>query len=790
MVSPSEIQASGAVWVWPAESRELVGQYVRFRHEFDVDRVDDVPELLISAASDYAAYLNGEFVAWNQYGDFPWRKVYDRIALTRRLRAGRNVLEIVVYHVGEDFFRYLKGPAGLIYALRNGQTWIASGPQTQWRTESAYRQGPMPEVTRPLGPTFEYDARKTQNVDPWQTIRPQDTFSTDEWPVRDERPIEKLRLEPPAPARVIAQGVFRRDESSNPDATVARRMLSDFLSPRHPQDFYDHSGDLRLPNARGLNVRHESPADGGVYLVIDLGCEEAGLLELDIDASAGAIVDVAWGEHLDILRVSASIGPRNADSRNFASRYIARDGRQTFMHPFLRLGGRYLQLHVSGAKRFVLHYAGLRPTPYPLEHRGRFETSDWLLRTIYDVSVRTLELCMHEHYEDCPWREQSLYANDARNQALCGYYAFGEYRFPAASFMLFAETLRDDGYTEMCAPARIEFTIPSFSMLWVADLGDHYLYSGDASLARSVWPKVSRMMDTHLSRLVDDVLPCPTGNGYWHFYDWAAGLAGGYGPGYERVFVDGVRFDAPLNACFVMALDAAVRLARAADDPTAAERIAQQARRLRAGFHAKFWNTERELYKTYVGCDAPDHWAELTQSLALCIDACPDNLTDALRRHLARSDTELVATTLSQSLYKFWALLQDAPRYGGWVFQTVADQWSGMLRQGATSFWETLQGAEDFDHAGSLCHGWSAIPVYLYHAYLTGIRPLEPGFRRFVVDPVVSAGSGSAAVVPTPAGPIEFSWRWVADRLHYRLVHPPQLTPQLSPALADGIRES
>ena len=44
---------------------------------------------------------------------------------------------------------------------------------------------------------------------------------------------------------------------------------------------------------------------------------------------------------------------------------------------------------------------------------------------------------MHEHYEDTPWREQAFYVADSRNQALCGYYAFGEYRFPAACFELY-----------------------------------------------------------------------------------------------------------------------------------------------------------------------------------------------------------------------------------------------------------------------------------------------------------------------------------------------------------------
>jgi hypothetical protein len=37
-----------------------------------------------------------------------------------------------------------------------------------------------------------------------------------------------------------------------------------------------------------------------------------------------------------------------------------------------------------------------------------------------------------------------------------------------------------------------------------------------------------------------------------------------------------------------------------------------------------------------------------------------------------------------------------------------------MLKKGATSFWETIKGEADFDGAGSLCHGWSGLPIYYY----------------------------------------------------------------------------
>ena len=85
--------------------------------------------------------------------------------------------------------------------------------------------------------------------------------------------------------------------------------------------------------------------------------------------------------------------------------------------------------------------------------------------------------------------------------------------------------------------------------------------------------------------------------------------------------------------------------------------------------------------------------------------------------------------TLSYSLFKYEALLQD-PANTDAVFREIARRWGSMLFQGATTFWEVDEGAPAFDRAGSLCHGWSAIPLYLYGAYGLGIRPEAPGKWR------------------------------------------------------------
>jgi len=772
-----------ARWVWPAEHRGEINQYMEFRHEFVLDQPIRQAQLVISADSDYTVWINGEFVDCGQYSDYPDKKTYDRLTLVNGLRPGTNVLAVLVYYQGQDTSTYVHGRPRLLYSLKGGPDNIVSGRETHYRKSPSYSSGPMPLITGQLSFTFEYDARGDDGwispdyepQDGWRQIQPQDILADEPTATLSPRPIKKLQIEKKIPVDVVAQGVFRRADNEN--GTVAQQMQKDFLSSRTWNEISKNTSANALPSDAGIELDPECfDENDGVYLVVDLGREEAGLVELDVDTQAGTIIDIAYGEHLDDLRVRAAVG-----RRNFAHRYISRDGRQRFTHYFTRFAGRYVELHITGKPgKFVLYYVGLRPQVYPVEIAGSFNSPDGLDNRIYETAVRTLTLCMHEHYEDCPWREQALYANDSRNQALCGYYCFGDYDFPRTSFSLLGEGLNDDGYLELCAPAKVRITIPSFSMVWILAVADYFLYSGDGVFVSDAMTKIRTMMDVHLQRLSDHLLPCPQGERYWQFYDWADGLDGTLGECTAFGKLDEMRFDAPLNLFFCWALDAAAALAETSGDRNLAETYKSHAQGIRNVFHDRFWDRQEGAYRTYSGHGAPKHFAELTQALAICARACPNELASKLRERLACEQNGLVGTSLSQTLYKFEALMTEKDKFGRWVFDKISRDWGYMLFNGATSFWETLKGARDFNNAGSLCHGWSAIPVYFYHAYLLGIRPIEPGFRTFIVDPVKGVVHTVSGQVPTPFGPVTLKWEEVESKTTYHLSHPDQTNPETS----------
>jgi len=784
-------------WIFPARPEGAVNQIVDFLHSFDCGHVDGRAELLISADTDFVAWLNGNLVGHGQYSDYPDEKTYERLPLGGALRMGSNALAVTVFYNGRDSSVYRRGEPGLVYEVRGPERLAASGTATLCRTNPCYHSGPIATVSRQLFFTFGYDARAEDGFHRdgytprtgWTAVRDEETALPEGRTVLHGRPVARLVDGGTTPAGLKAVGLFRRDVSiaeAEHEATAEKQtraglvmadgtlvsaawqMQHDHLSARSSYGFLDLPLGAELASLEGglRSSLGDLGDNDGVYLVFDLGREEVGHLEFDIEAPGGTILDIGYGEHLDDLRVRTHVG-----GRNFAARYICTDGRQSFTHHFQRWAGRYLAMHVhTGA--FVLHRLHLRRSEYPVEDRGMLTTGDPLRQRILEVGRRTLALCMHEHYEDTPWREQALYANDSRTQALCGYYAFGETAFPAGSLSLLGRGLREDGFLELTAPARPQVTIPSFTFVWMLAVRDHFLYSGDESLAKRLLPQMLSMLEGFLAKRRDGLLPLRQAEGIWHFYDWTEGMSG-YA---ESCFEDGLEFDAPLNCFLILALEAAGDILRWCGQ-AGGDALAAAAAEIRRGVADRFWDDEEGAFRNH---DKASVFSELTQALAVLASVGSEDLREQVLHRISREDSGLVPPGLSQSLYTFQARLTRKRTFGQSVLADIEETWAVMLRAGATTFWETIGGAGDFHGAGSLCHGWSAVPLYVYYHDLLGVRPLEPGYRRFAIDPITSGAAACRGCVPVPGGEINLAWEHVGDHVHYRLAAPATCRPVLA----------
>ena len=128
-----------------------------------------------------------------------------------------------------------------------------------------------------------------------------------------------------------------------------------------------------------------------------------------------------------------------------------------------------------------------------------------------------------------------------------------------------------------------------------------------------------------------------------------------------------------------------------------------------------FYDSERQLFVNRVG----EHkYSELVNSLAILCGAAKGETAAKIAQIMA-GENELTNATLSMVCFKYDALLMiNKDKYKDYVLNDIRVKYKKMLDLGATSFWETEKGEADFSNAGSLCHGWSAMPVYYFSTLL------------------------------------------------------------------------
>ena len=667
----------------------------------------------ISADSNYAAYINGKLAAFGQFADYPENKTGDEIDVTEFVRKGTNRLAVIVWYYGcyteqsKMPFTYAPGKAGLIFEVENdGSIVAASDENTLSRPDPGYVQGKCETITNQLGLGYRRDM-----------VNADDSFLTDGSfgfnkstvvdgsPKASKSPISKLVLGERIPAELIRVGTFRYPDNASVRG-AAYNMHRALVGFRPIDEATDKAAGFRFDGAP-VNIT----VDGGIFMLVDLGAENVGFVDLDIEVPEACRIDVGWGEHLydGVCRTS---------HRNFAVTVDAKAGRNSYMNPFRRFGCRYIQLFIHTVTATV-HYAGLRSTDYPVEVKP-YDCGNLLRNTIYKVCTDTLRLCMHEHYEDCPWREQALYALDSRNQMLCGYYAFGEYKFARASLHLIGESIEDNGLLAICAPMRGVLNIPSFSLAYFISMKEYVEHSGDKTLAEEMYPTLETLLNTFTSRIDETGLirsfEKPMVD--WNFYEWKPTLSGNLREGYNG-------YEAALNLMLAIALENMAYICRTLGKCDRADELDAIRNKLAKATADRFWDENDKLMHT--SDKYTDSYSVLINSYALLSGAVEGKDTSRIVEILthngkAPDGTEMdgiIPNTLSMNCFRFDALLKlDRERFAPIILDELDRTYLGMLREGATSFWETELGQADFANAGSLCHGWAALPVYYYRTLL------------------------------------------------------------------------
>ena len=630
--------------------------------------------LRIAADTDYNVFLDGKLIGFGQYSDYPGRLVYDEYSFSAN--AG-SVLVVRAWHSGVNSLTHVMHRPYAVFALFRDGVPVPGGCSSE-RTLSAPSPGYVPHrktiITSQTGAGFTLDLSRPADERTASAVT--DTVFSAVVP----RPNRRLQALPEVEGKLVKSGRYRPAGGKN----AAERM------------------------------KNAAFGEGeGYYYIYDLGRETVGFPVVGIDAPQAGTLACGWGEHLTDGRCRTSIG-----GRAFAFECAFPAGKSRFSPCLRRLGCRYLQIFTETELREVS--LSFIPVIYPVEEK---ETAlEGQRRVIYDTAVHTLRCCMHEHYEDCPWREQALYTLDSRNQMLAGYAAFedGNREMVRASLDLISRGVRKDGILSLCFPGGLDFPIPFYTLAYFIQFREYLDFSGDVAFAAEKYPVLTSLMNSVLSRMIADgryrnLCPrYPDSAGYWNFYEWSPSMSGSK-YAYDE---SDPPCEAPFNAALVLALRSLSEIASAIGDSDKAEEYLCVSKSVQNAVRRVF-RREDGLFSSFTDRkDAPV--SVLTQALCLLCGAA-DGLdrSAALRLIEDNGGGGSIPATLSMACFRYDAmLLENAGKYSGSIISEIDSDCSAMLSRGSTTFWETIRGEEDFSGAGSLCHGWSAMAAYYYRRLL------------------------------------------------------------------------
>ncbi len=376
----------------------------------------------------------------------------------------------------------------------------------------------------------------------------------------------------------------------------------------------------------------------------------------------------------------------------------------------------------------------------PVTVRGNFKCSDDQINRIYDVAKYTFELNTREFFIDGIKRDRWIWSGDAYQSYLMNYYLY--FDNPTVERTLLALRGKDPVTSHIN-------TIMDYTFYWFLGIYDYYLYTGDKKFIQQFYPRMQSLMSYVLSRRNKDGLVEGL-SGDWVFIDWAEGLSKKGEVSFEQLL-------------FARSLEAMAIAADIAQDKPGAANYQQLASEVKTKIFNTYWNNEKQaLVHSRINGVPTDHVTRYANMFAIFFDWLSASQKQGVKQNVLLNNNVPKITTPYMRFYELEALAAMGEQ--SYVLKEMKDYWGGMLNLGATSFWEEYnpkkQGTEHLEMYGrpfgkSLCHAWGASPIYLLGKYYLGVKPTQPGYKTYVVEPALGGLQWMEGKVPTPSGDIQ-----------------------------------
>ena len=495
----------------------------------------------------------------------------------------------------------------------------------------------------------------------------------------------------------------------------------------------------KLPTEPMVAVKREKKNDGEL---IDFGKETFGFLTLQGLKGTGEVhiyygespeeaMDTKFCETLDRLSLDGS--SLTDEARNVTSK----------PEDNYTLGNNKAFRYVYITKDAGVSYADVSMLyEYkPEVRKGSFRCNDEEVNRMWEVGAYTMQLTTREFFIDGIKRDRWTWSGDAIQSYLMNYYLFFDAETVKKTIWLLRGKDPVTSHTN---------TIMDYTFYWFLSIYDYYKFTGDTHFIQQVYPRMQSMMDYVLGRTnKDGMVEGQTGD--WVFVDWADGYMDKHGElSYEQVL-------------FCKSLETMALCADLAKNSADKAKYDGLATALRSKLEPAFWDeTKKALVHNRLDGKQQEQITRYSNMFAVFFNYLSPEKQQLIKKTVLMNDSVMKISTPYMRFYELEALCAMGEQKA--VMKEMKDYWGGMIREGATSFWEkynpTDKGTQHLAMYGrpygkSLCHAWGASPIYLLGKYYLGIQPVKAGYSEFAIAPNLGGMKWMEGTVPTPKGEIK-----------------------------------
>ena len=462
--------------------------------------------LRCTAATFFRAYLNGELLCHGPARAAHRYARVDEIDLSTHLRAGEiNHLAVEVASYHRDCI-YTTGDAGFVIAevTQDGVVVACTGDTTAALRLTQRQPAERFSHARVTGEVYVLDAAFVD----WRLGRIEHArrFAVE----KVAGPTHVLERGVPRPdyTRRDAHAVFGR-HSFDHDASIDVPSIGplefgpylDFVATLPERPAVECAADMPVPlrgraETFGGGVMRLNDIAGRGGIDLDFRALQAGFIGVDVDADAGATLDIVFVDTLgDHGQITARAGDMNGVIR------LHLPGGRVRFESFEPHCFRYARLVFDKTNAATVHAVYAVDYAYPDRPVPTLGSGDAELDAIDAAARLTLRLNTLDVFMDCPGRERAGWLCDSLFTARAMAAIYGDHSVERAmleNFLHAPEADHAPGHFPQCYPANPiegDAFIPNWSMFLPIELAEYTQRSDDATLRDAFTTRIGRLID-------------------------------------------------------------------------------------------------------------------------------------------------------------------------------------------------------------------------------------------------------------------------------------------------------